>query len=178
MRRPRLELRPVDREVLLGQQVPLPRLPHDFLEEPPGDVAVKEPGEGTGVPREVEEPLECHVGPQPLAELALATNREEGDEECRLEQRLGRNRRSPGLAVEIVEARGEIGERPVDDGLDASERVVAGDEHLRVGESGAALSSPCPRIDILPRVGPFLMILSVLALSVKADHPSCHLCRI
>ena len=83
-----------------------PRLGHHLREEGARDVVGEQAlavlREAGGVERlvadvEVEEPLEEQVVAQPLAELALAADRIERDQQARLEQVLGRELGTPGM---------------------------------------------------------------------------------
>jgi hypothetical protein len=84
---------------------------------------------------EVQEPLEQQVVLQPLAELALAADRVERDQQARLEQVLGRNRRTPHVGIHPVEGRLDLLKGLVDDGLDTPDGVILW--HQIVGRQGA-----------------------------------------
>ena len=79
---------------------------------------------------EVEEPAEEQVGVDPLAELALAADRVEREEQLGLEQALRGHARPPGRGV----GRGELGGEGVEDAvgppLDIAERVIGADAVL------------------------------------------------
>ena len=139
-RGPGLQQRAVHGEVVGGEQPAPPRLGHHLREEGAGDVVLEQAvavlGEAGGVERlvadvEVEEPLEEQVVAQPLAELALAADRVERDQQARLEQVLGRDRRPAALGVHRVEQRREPREHTLHERLDAADRVIVGDEGVR-----------------------------------------------
>src|SRR2546421_992519 len=136
-RGPGLEQGAVNGEVLVGEQVQLTSLVEHGLEEESADVVLQEPvavlGEGALVESgvldvEVHEPLEEEIVLEPLAELALAANRIEGDQEAGLEQVLGRDRGPALLGIHLVEDRAQLRKRRLYKRLHAPNRVVGGDE--------------------------------------------------
>src|SRR5437899_8853672 len=136
-RGPGLEQGAVNGEVLIGEQLQLTSLVEHGLEEESADVVLQEPvavlGEGALVESgvldvEVQEPLEEEIVLEPLAELALAANRIEGDQEAGLEQVLGRDRGPALLGIHLVEDRAQLRERRLYKRLHAPNRVLGGDE--------------------------------------------------
>jgi hypothetical protein len=120
--RPRLEECAVDREVLVGQQAPTPRLLHDVLEERTGDVAGEQAlailREGGWCPhrvvhRQAHEPAKQQVVLQLLDQHPLATNRVEHLQQQRAQQMLRRHRRPTGLRVEQREPRRQARQRGI-----------------------------------------------------------------
>jgi hypothetical protein len=113
-------------------------------------------GEAGGVERwrlhvHVQEPFEEQVVLELLAELPLAANRVQGDQQATLEQVLGRDAGPAVGRVHGVEDRRQFRQGPVDDHLDPSQRVIEGAQLLRGqgGEhrdllSGAAAHSRSP----------------------------------
>ena len=79
---------------------------------------------------EVEEPLEEQVVAQPLAELALAADRVERDQQARLEQVLRRDGGASAVGLHVVERGREPRQRRFDDRFGGADRVVVGDGRI------------------------------------------------
>ncbi len=133
VRRPRLQQRPVDGEVITGEVAAQLRLTHHGGEEPVGDLVVQEPlavlGEGRriergGVDGQVQEPLEQQVVVQPLAERPLAAQRVQRHQHRGLQQLLGRHTRPADPRIHGIELAVEIAEHGVDHLADPADRVI------------------------------------------------------
>jgi hypothetical protein len=129
----------IHREVIVGEQLATLRLSPHRLEEAMRDLVIEEPlpvlAEGGGIERRVadvhvQEPLEEHVVLESFAELALAAHRVERDQQRRLEQPLGSDARPAHTRVHGGEVSVKLGERSVDDRLDAPDRVIHGNQFV------------------------------------------------
>ncbi len=81
-----------------------------------------------------------------LDTLALATNRLQKQQQQRLQQLLGRNRRTPGLAVERLELRREVAQDWIGEAPNGTERVIGRHAVLqnhRREHTPCMRSSPC-----------------------------------
>jgi hypothetical protein len=139
-RRPRFEQRAVHREVLGRQQLALPCFCDHLGEEGARHVvreqalAVLREARGVEAPVgdiEVEEPFEEEVVAEALTELAFGADRVQRDQQARLEQMLGRDRRPAALRVHRIEAWREPRQHALHDQLDAANRVIVRDELVR-----------------------------------------------
>ena len=139
VRRPRLQQRPVDGEVLARDVAAQLGLADDRGEEPIRDLGFQQPVavlgerrrvERLGVDRQVQEPLEQQVVVQPLAERPLAAHRVQRHQHRRLEQLLGRDARPTDPRVHRVELAVELAQDLVDDPADPPDRVILRDQIL------------------------------------------------
>ena len=132
-RRPRLDQRAVDREVLARQQPLHLRQRQQRGQEPVGDVAGQQPvavlAEHRGVPyrivdAEPDEPavqqIELQFGHQP----ALRADREERLQQCRPQQHLGRNGGPPHRRIQFLEPSVQRTQRRVHDLPDRPQWMV------------------------------------------------------
>jgi len=136
--RPRLEQCAVDAEVIAAHQVG--NLSSDREEERRRHVVLHQTravlGEGARVEGRlehvhVEEPAEQQVVLELLAELPLASERVQRDEQRALQQPLRRDRRAAPLGVHRVEVRGQGVQRLVREPSDRPYGMVARDARLR-----------------------------------------------
>ena len=104
VRRPRLQQRPIHREMIRRHVATQLRLDHHRSEEPIGDLMIQQPlpvlrergrVEGPVIDRQIEEPLEQHVVVQPFAERPLRADRVHRHQHRGLQQRLRRHRPPP-----------------------------------------------------------------------------------
>jgi len=125
--------------VIVGEQLAALRFRPHRVEEPVRHLMVEEPlavlaergrVEGRVADVHVEEPLEEHVVLESLAELALAAHRVERDQQRRLEQPLRCDARPPHPRVHGREVGVQLGERSIDNHLDAPDRVISRDQFV------------------------------------------------
>src|SRR5438105_3739908 len=139
-RGPCLQERSVHGEVLVREVAPHPGLFHHGGEELGRDLVPQQPvpilREGAVVEAAVlnaqaQEPLEEQVVTQPLAELALAAARLQGPDQPRLQQLLRWDTDPALLRVHGVEGGAQRPQHLLDDRLDATDRVILGNELVR-----------------------------------------------
>jgi hypothetical protein len=137
--RPRLQLRAVDREVLVGEQPGGPRLREHRIEELGGDVAGQQPipilREDRRMPdglihTQAHEPPKEQVVLELLDQQALRPHGVQHLDEQRPQQLLGRNRRPARVGVEPVERRREGRQGLVGQAPYRSQGMVARDSLL------------------------------------------------
>ena len=154
--RPGLEERPIDREVLVGEQALLLGLRADRLEEGLGDVPGEEPipvlGEHGRVPDrlvqvEADEPTEQEIVVELLHELPLAPDAVERLEQQGAEELLRRDRGPAGVGVQQGEARRQLLQGAVRHGPNRAERMILRDALFgREVAPHVALRASGPRI--------------------------------
>src|SRR5437764_5568890 len=107
---PRLEQRPIDGEMLVGEEVGSARLRQDGMQERRGDVALQQPitilAERRRRPDrivhpEVNEPAKQYAVVDLLHQQPLAADRVEILEQQRTEELLRRNRRAPDVGIHL-----------------------------------------------------------------------------
>ena len=137
---PRLEQRPIDGEMLGGQQLLLARLGQHGGEKALGDVAVQQPlailRVGRRVPdlvvqREPDKPLIEQVVLELLDQLALTPNAIEHLQHAGPQQLFGRNRRAPRRRVQALELRRQPSQRRVDHRAHRTQRMIGRYSRLR-----------------------------------------------
>ena len=114
--------------------------------------------EGAVVPHgveevEVEEPAEQEIILLRLDQEGLAADGVKGLQHLGLEQAFGRDRRPAQLGMHLLEEGAEVGQRPVQQRLDAPQRVVLGHtplgrdqaQHVRLGIDFSAHPLPTPQ---------------------------------
>ena len=79
---------------------------------------------GRFIHAQANEPAEQQVVVELLNELALAADRDQDMHEQCAKQLLGRNRRTPGMRVALIEQRTHVGENAVDQRAEDTRRVV------------------------------------------------------
>jgi len=146
-RRPGLDQRAIHGDGLIRQQPGLLGVSHHGLEDAPGDVVLEQPlavlAEGTVIEdrliqTHVQNPAEEDVVVQLLTEEPPAPEGEQGDQPRALQQPLRRNRRTPHLAIQLVEDRRQRSQDLVREGLDGSQRMGCGNPRFRrdIAEQG------------------------------------------
>ena len=139
VRRPRVQQRPVDGEVIGGDVAAQLRLAHDRGEELVRDLVVQQAlavlGERGRVERRlidahVQEPLEQQVVVEPFAERPLRADRVHRHQHRRLQQRLRRHAAPATGRVHLLEHRVELGEHGVDHDTDPADRMIRRDQVL------------------------------------------------
>ena len=140
-RRPRLDQRAVDREVIARQKPLDPGLRQHRAQELRRDVAFQQPvaalGEHRMIPRSVidadaDEPAEQKVVFQPLHQEPFRTDRVERLAEHRPQQLLRRDRRPPDRRIERRELTLQRAERLVHDRPDRPQRMIAPNPSLQI----------------------------------------------
>ena len=139
--RPRLDQRPVHREVFLRQQTLLVCQTQNLGEEPFHDLVLQQPvavlGEGRVIPNgivdgQAHEPAEQQVVAQLFAQLPLAANRVENLQQQGPDQLLRRDRVPAVGGVDPVEPRVHLRQRRVHQVPDRPQRVVFGNKVLEL----------------------------------------------
>jgi len=135
-RRPRLDQRAIDREVLIRQQPLGARLLDDASKERPRDIVLDQARpvyrERRVIKREalqihVQEPAKQHVVVEHLAEQALGPHRIQRDQETALQQPLGGNRGSAAVGVHRLQHGTHRTEFGIGLCLDRPQRVIRRD---------------------------------------------------
>ena len=139
VRRPRVQQRAVDGEVIRRDVAAQLRLAHHSGEELVRDLVLQQAlavlGERGRVERRlidahVQEPLEQQVVVEPFAERPLGADRVHRHQHRRLQQRLGRHAAPTTSRVHLVEDRIELGEHGVDHDTDPADRMIRRDQVL------------------------------------------------
>ncbi len=140
VRRPRLQQRAIDGEVLTRQVAAQLGLVHDGGEELVRDLVFEEPYavlgergrvERGGVDAHVQEPFEQQVVVAPLAERPLRTDRVQRHQHRRLQQRLRWDAAAAPGRVHAIEHVIQLGEHRVDHPADLADRMIRRDQILR-----------------------------------------------
>jgi len=139
VRRPRLQQRPIDGEVLRRHVATQLRLSHHGSEELVRDLMLQQAfavlrERGRVEPRlidpHVQEPLEQQVVVEPFAERSLRADRVHRHQHRRLQQHLRRHARPTGGRVHRVEHSVEFGQDCIDHDTDPADRMIRRDQLL------------------------------------------------